>query len=44
MRQGATPERRAEIQTRMQSLAAEEKTACRRQLVKDYLKAKAAKK
>jgi hypothetical protein len=44
MMQGATPERRAEIQTKLQSLAADEKTAYRRQLVEDYLKAKAAKK
>jgi hypothetical protein len=44
MMQGVTPERRAEIQARMQSLPSEEKAAFRRQLVEEYLKTKAAKK
>ncbi len=44
MMQGATPERRTEIQMKMQSLAPDEKIAYRRQLVEDFLKAKAAKK
>lgn len=44
MMQGATPERRAEIQAKMQSLAPEEKTRYRRELVEAYLKAKSAKK
>lgn len=44
MMQGATPERRAEIQAGMQSLPPEQKTAYRRKLVEEYLKAKAAKK
>ena len=42
MMQQATPERRAEIQARMQSLPPDAKTAYRRQLVEEYLKAKAA--
>ncbi len=44
MMQSATPERRAEIQTKMQSLAPEQKTNYRRQLVEEFLQAKAAKK
>jgi DNA-directed RNA polymerase specialized sigma24 family protein len=44
MMQGATPERRAEIQAKMQALPPEEKAAFRRQLVEEYLKTKAAKK
>ncbi|MBI5766552.1 MAG: DUF3106 domain-containing protein [Verrucomicrobia bacterium] len=44
MMQGATPERRTEIQNKMQSLPPEEKMTYRRQLVEEYLKAKAAKK
>ena len=43
MMQGATPERRAEIQAKMQSLPPDEKTRYRRQLVEEYLKTKAAK-
>lgn len=43
MMQGATPERRAEIQARMQSLAPDEKTRYRRELVEAYLKKKDAK-
>ena len=42
--QSATPERRAEIQTKLQALAHEQKTAYRRQLVEEFLKAKADKK
>jgi hypothetical protein len=44
MMQGATPERRAEIQAKLQSLAPDQKTAYRRQLVEAYLKTKAAQK
>lgn len=44
MMQGASPERRAEIQNKMQSLPVEQRMTYRRQLVEDYLKAKAAKK
>lgn len=44
MMQGATPERRAEIQAKLQTLSPDEKMAYRRKLVEDYLKAKAAKK
>ena len=44
MMQGATPERRTEIQTKMQSLPPDEKTRYRRQLVEEFLKAKAARK
>jgi hypothetical protein len=44
MMQGATPERRTEIQTKMQSLPPEEKTRYRRQLVEEFLKTKAARK
>lgn len=42
MMQHATPGRRAEIQSRLQSLSPEEKVAYRRQLVEEYLRAKAA--
>lgn len=44
MMQQATPERRAEIQGKMQSLPAEEKLTYRQQLVEQYLQAKAARK
>ena len=44
MMQTATPERRAEIQAKLQALPAEQKTAYRRQLVEEFLKAKAEKK
>ena len=44
MMQSATPERRMEIQTKMQSLAPDEKTRYRRELVEAYLKAKPAQK
>jgi hypothetical protein len=40
MMQNATPERRAEISTRLQALAPEEKTNYRRELVEAYMKAK----
>jgi len=44
MMQGATPERRTEIQAKLQSLSPDEKMTYRRQLVEEYLKATAAKK
>jgi hypothetical protein len=44
MMQGATPERRAEIQAKMQTLTPDEKTRHRRELVEEYLRAKAPKK
>jgi hypothetical protein len=44
MMQGATPERRAEIQAKMQAMEPAARLAYRKQLVDDYLKAKAAKK
>jgi len=44
MMQGATPERRAEVQAKLQTLSPEEKPGFRRQLVEEYLKGKAAKK
>lgn len=44
MMQGATPEKRAEIQQKLQSLSPEEKSAYRRGLVEAYLKAQPAKK
>jgi hypothetical protein len=44
MMQGATNERRTEIQTKMQSMPPEERMIYRRQLVEEFLKAKAAKK
>ena len=44
MMQGATPERRAEVQAKLQSLSPEQKMTYRRQLVEDFLAAKAAKK
>lgn len=40
MMQHATPERRAEIQAKLQSLGPAEKTEYRRQLVEEYLKKK----
>lgn len=40
MMQNATPERRAEIQARLQALAPDAKAAYRRQLVDEYLKSK----
>ena len=43
MMQSASPERRAEIQGRMQSLPPDEKTRYRREVVEEYLKAKARK-
>ena len=43
MMQSASPERRAEIQARMQSLPPDEKTRYRREVVEEYLKAKARK-
>ena len=43
MMQGATPERRTEIQTKMQSLDPEARLNYRRQLTEEYLKNKAAK-
>ncbi len=42
MMHNATPEQRAGIQAKLQSLAPAERNAWRRQLVEDYLKAKAA--
>lgn len=44
MMQGATEERRTEIQTKLQTLTPDEKMAYRRKLTEDYLKQKAAKK
>ena len=44
MMQGATPERRAEVQARLQSMDPEARLTYRRQLVDEYLKNKAAKK
>jgi hypothetical protein len=44
MMQSASPERHAEIQAKLQSLSPEEKTAYRKQLVEEFVKAKAAKK
>jgi Spy/CpxP family protein refolding chaperone len=44
MMQAATPEKRASIQARLQSLAPEERTRYRRELVEEYLKAKVQKK
>ena len=44
MMQSATPERRVEIQTKLQALPPEQKTAYRRQLVEEFLMAKADKK
>ena len=41
--QGATPEKRAEIQAKLQTMSADDRLAYRRQLVEEYLKAKAAK-
>lgn len=44
MMQGATPERRNEIQQKLQAMEPEARLAYRRQLVDEYLKQKAAKK
>jgi hypothetical protein len=44
MMQGATPERRTEIQTKMQAMDPEARLTYRRQLTEEYLKNKAAKK
>lgn len=44
MMQGATPERRAEIQSRLQAMDPDARLTYRRQLVEEYLKNKAAKK
>ena len=44
MMQGATAERRAEIQAKLQALSPDQKTAYRRKLVEEYLQAKSAKK
>jgi hypothetical protein len=44
MMQSATPERRTEIQTKIQSMDPEARLAYRRQLTEEYLKTKAAKK
>ena len=44
MMQGATPEKRAEIQAKLQSLPPEEKMRYRQELVEAYLKAKAPQK
>lgn len=44
MMQGASAQRHAEIQSKMQSLPVEERLRYRRELVEEYLKAKAAKK
>jgi hypothetical protein len=43
MMQGATPERRTEVQTKMQGMTPDERMAYRRKLSEDYLKQKAAK-
>jgi phytoene dehydrogenase-like protein len=44
MMQGATPERRTEIQTKIQAMDPEARLTYRRQLTEEYLKNKAAKK
>lgn len=44
MMQSATPERRAEVQSKLQSLSPEARTAYRRELVEAYLKAKQSRK
>ena len=44
MMQGATPERRTEIQQKLQTMEPDARLAYRRQLVDEYLKQKAAKK
>jgi Protein of unknown function (DUF3106) len=44
MMQNATPERRTEIQTKIQSLSPDDRIAYRKQLAEDYAKQKAAKK
>ena len=44
MMQGATPERRTEVQTKLQAMTPDERMTYRRQLSEEYLKQKAAKK
>ena len=44
MMQGAPPEKRAEVQAKLQALTPDQKTGYRRKLVEEYLKAKSAKK
>jgi hypothetical protein len=44
MMQSATPERRTEIQAKIQSLSPDDRLTYRKQLAEDYLKQKAAKK
>lgn len=44
MMQGATPERRAEVQAKLQAMSPDERMTYRRQLTEEYLKQKAAKK
>jgi len=44
MMQSATPERRTEVQTKLQTMTPEERMTYRRQLTEEYLKNKAAKK
>lgn len=43
MMQNATPERRTEVQTKIQSLSPDDRLTYRKQLAEDYLKQKAAK-
>lgn len=44
MMQGATPERRTEVQTKLQGMTPDERMTYRRQLSEEYLKQKAARK
>lgn len=44
MMQGATPERRSEVQAKLQAMSPDERMTYRRQLTEEYLKQKAAKK
>jgi hypothetical protein len=44
MMQSATPERRTEVQAKLQAMTPDERMAYRRQLSEDYLRQKAAKK
>lgn len=44
MMQSATPERRTEVQTKLQSMTPDERMTYRRQLTEEYLKQKAGKK
>ena len=44
MMQSATPERRTEVQTKLQGMTPDERMTYRRQLTEEYLKQKAAKK